>query len=624
MENKNFILFIAIAAVILLLWTEFVSGPQLEEQRATQEAEEQISQAGGLDDIPNVQGSTGGTGEAANLDSADTMPDRALSREAALAQSSRLAFEGPSVRGSISLVGGRIDDLVLNKFQETTDPSSPSVKLLTPSGVKGTYFADFGWAPEAGQAIKVPDKDSVWQQSGSGNLSPERSVEIFWDNGEGLTFRRTISMDENYMFTIVQSVENNTQAPVHLYPYNRLTRYGMPDISGFFILHEGFLGVYNDELVLKKYKKIREDGAFATSSTGGWTGITDKYWLTALIPDQTQSTNSSFSNKTIRDTDRIRAQNVSATATTIVPGGRSEVKTHLFAGAKENKLLTAYRDEMGIPIFDLAIDWGFFRFFTKPLFQVVHFFGDLTGNFGIAILITTVLVKLLFFPLANKQYQSMSMMKKVQPEMAALRERFSDDKAKQQQELMALYKREKINPAAGCLPIIVQIPVFFALYKVLFVTIEMRQAPFFGWIQDLAAPDPTTVFNLFGLLPWDPSGVPFIGTTLALGIWPLIMGVTMFLQMRMNPAPQDPMQQKMFTFMPIIFTILLASFPAGLVIYWAWNNSLSIAQQYVIMRRSGVEVELAKNLKLDFLLEKFGKKPATAQLEDKSEDSDKT
>lgn len=614
MENRNFIIFFGISAAILLFWTQFITGPKLAEEQARQELEQQLQQDMPQvenDDIPSVAGPSGAQsqGKTAEMDDIDGDLEFQVPRETVLTQdtSPRLRFETENLRGSISLKGARIDDLILKTYREEAAADSPEVVLLSPVGTKGTYFADFGWAPESGSGTQVPTKDSVWTQVRPGALSVNNPVDIYWTNDQGLTFRRTIALDNDFMFTITQKVENNSTTSVSLFPYGRISRHGEPDTTGFYILHEGFLGVFDDKLEEMKYGEVRDDGAFKATSTGGWLGFTDKYWLTALIPGADETFNASFSDKEVLQSDRFRAQYVSDTPRSIGPGGSDAITTHFFAGAKVNALLANYRDALDIDKFDYAIDWGLFGFFTRPLFKVLDFFGTLVGNFGIAILITTVLVKLAFFPLANKQYKSMAQMKKIQPEMASLRERFADDKAKQQQELMALYKREQVNPMAGCLPIVLQIPVFFALYKVLFITIEMRQAPFFGWIQDLAAPDPTTIFNLFGLLPYDPSGVPVIGTTLALGVWPLIMGLTMFLQMRMNPAPQDPIQEKMFLFMPIIFTVLLARFPAGLVIYWAWNNSLSITQQYIMMRRSGVEVELFKNLKLDKLMARLSR-----------------
>ncbi|MEM7652937.1 MAG: membrane protein insertase YidC, partial [Pseudomonadota bacterium] len=414
----------------------------------------------------------------------------------------------------------------------------------------------------------------------------ERPLVLTWDNGEGLIFKRTYTLDENYMFTVNQSVENNTGSPVQLFPFGRIIRHGQPDTLGFFILHEGLVGVFNETLSEIDYDDLIDDGPQKFSSAGGWLGFADKYWLVTLIPGQEDQVDATFRHYLRGGTDRFQVDYLSRSDTgiTIPAGGRGESESHLFAGAKEVKVLQAYEEQLRIPRFEFAIDWGWLHFITRPFFWALDQINNVVGNFGIAILVLTVIIKLVFFPLANTSYKSMSRMKLLAPEMTKIRERFKDDRVAQQQEMMALYKREKVNPVSGCLPIIIQIPVFFALYKVLFVTIEMRHAPFFGWIQDLSAPDPTTMFNLFGLIPWDPPSL------LMIGIWPLLMGFTMWFQQKLNPAPPDPIQAKVFMFLPIIFTFMLASFPAGLVIYWTWNNALSILQQWVIMKRMGVKV----------------------------------
>ncbi|TNE58949.1 MAG: membrane protein insertase YidC [Alphaproteobacteria bacterium] len=603
-ENRNLILALVLSGAILLLWSFFVTGPKMKEEQERL-VQEQAQQPSG-DEIPAVVGQPAASPEGT---SEPVMEEGAPS---SAAPSPRLTIDSDKLSGSIALKGARIDDLTLKAYRETVDPESPNVSLLTPIEAAHPYFADFGWAPESGSGVQVPTKDALWRQRGSGALTTQSPVELYWENGQGLTFRRFISVDENYMFTVRQTVENNGDNAVRLFPYGRISRYDEPDSRHFYILHEGFLGVVDEKLKEVTYKESREDGPSDFDATGGWLGFTDKYWLTALIPDQTASAKFSFSDQQRSGRERFRTQYLFTQGYEVVPGGRTEVSNMFFAGAKENALLVKYRDELSIPMFDFAIDWGLFKIFTRPLFQVLDYLGKFIGNFGIAIILTTVLLKLLFFPLANKQYKSMSQMKKVQPEMMRLRERYADDKVKQQQEIMELYKREQINPMAGCLPIVVQIPVFFAFYKVLFVTIEMRQAPFFGWVKDLSLADPTYVWNLFGLLPFDPSGWPLLGTTLALGAWPLIMGITMFIQMRMNPAPQDPIQEKVFMFMPVMFTIMLSQFSVGLVIYWAWNNTLSILQQYVMMRRNGVEVELVKNLGIEKLRARFaGNKAST-------------
>jgi YidC/Oxa1 family membrane protein insertase len=411
---------------------------------------------------------------------------------------------------------------------------------------------------------------------------------LTWDNGQGLRFERRLALDQNYMFTVTQRVANSGETAVQLSPYGLIARSGTPQVLGFYILHEGLLGVFNNTLEEIDYSDLVEDGPQQFESTGGWLGITDKYWLAALVPDQAQTVQARFLHSAPNGQDKYQSDYLYQTMT-VPAGGELEITSRLFAGAKEAKLLDAYRDNLGIPRFDRAVDFGWFYFLTKPFFYALHYFAEVLGNFGLSILMLTVLVKLAFFPLANKSYKAMAKMRKVQPEMLELRERYGDDKQKLNQEMMALYKREGANPVSGCLPVVIQIPVFFALYKVLFVTIEMRHAPFYGWIQDLSARDPTTILNGFGLLPWD---VPDLGilNLLNIGIWPLLMGISMVLQHRLNPQPADPVQAKIFMMMPIVFTFLLAQFPAGLVIYWTWNNLLSILQQALIMKRAGVPI----------------------------------
>jgi len=506
-------------------------------------------------------------------------------RAKALAMTPRVQISTPRLHGSISLVGGRLDDLTLAKYHETLNPKSPEIVLFSPAGAPDAYFTEVGWVATDGKA-DVPGPDTLWTADRE-TLTPESPVTLSWDNGAGLTFKRIFAVDDNYMFTMTQRVENNGTAPVALSSYGLISRHGTPPVSGFYILFEGPLGVLGGTLKEVKYSELQEEGVIQQNSTGGWIGITDKYWLAALVPNQKEAINTRFvdqrhNNKNIYQVDYVGG------ATTVAPGGSVVAESRVFAGAKLVRLLDRYEEEYGIPRFDLSIDFGWFYFLTKPLFYFLLYITDWVGNVGVAILLLTVVVKLAFFPLANKSYKSMSQMRKLQPEMLKLRERFSDDKARLNQEMMALYKREKVNPASGCLPMIVQIPVFFALYKVLFVTIEMRHAPFFGWIHDLSARDPTTVWNLFGLIPWDPFTV--IPDPVNIGAWPLIMGITMFLQQKLNPQPPDPMQAKIFMFLPIVFTFMLASFPAGLVVYWTWNNTLSILQQWVIMRRAGVKI----------------------------------
>jgi YidC/Oxa1 family membrane protein insertase len=520
-----------------------------------------------------------------------------IDRAAALAASPRVPIATGSVQGSIALKGGRIDDLALVKFRETVDPKSPPIVLLAPSGTADPFYAEFGWTGTAGTNVKLPTADTVWKQSGSGALSVSHPVTLTYDNGEGLEFRRTITVDDKYMFSIKDEVTNKSSSPVSLYPYALISRHGTPQTAGYYILHEGLVGVLGESgLQEYTYKNIAEKKAVNFDVTNGWLGITDKYWAAVLVPDTTARLKARFSTGTLGSVPTYQTDYL-LDAQTIAPGATGSANARLFAGAKEVTVVNEYGKQLDLNRFDLLIDWGWFYFITKPLFFAIDYLYRLVGNFGLAILIVTVLIKAAFFPLANKSYASMAKMKAVQPQMTALRERYADDKAKQQQELMELYKREKINPLAGCLPIAIQIPVFFSLYKVLFVTIEMRHAPFFGWIHDLSAQDPTNVFNLFGLIPVDPTMLPLVGHFLHLGAWPLIMGVTMWVQMKLNPAPPDPTQQMIFNWMPLIFTFMLANFPAGLVIYWAWNNSLSVAQQSIIMRKHGAKIELFDNLK---------------------------
>jgi len=498
-------------------------------------------------------------------------------REAALARQPRVRINTPRLHGSVSLRGGRIDDLTLANYRATPDPKSPEVVLLWADGTTQPYFAEFGWVPGTA-GVKVPGPDAQWTVPG-GLLTPSSPVTLTWDNEEGLVFTRTISIDENYMFTVRDAVRNTGTQPITLSPYGLISRTGTPDVGGYFILHEGLTGYLGGSLREVGYGSLDPGKPNEYASSGGWLGFTDKYWLTALVPPQDQPLKARFNHRVEGGVNRYQTDFL-APPLTVPAEGTAATTVRFFAGAKQVNLLDAYAAS-GIPHFDLAIDFGWFYFLTKPIFLALQYFYGLLGNFGLAILLLTLIIKLLFFPLANKSYQAMSKMKLLQPEMTKIRERFPDDKARQQQEMMAMYKRVGANPLAGCLPIVIQIPVFFALYKVLFVTIEMRHAPFFGWIHDLSAPDPTSVFNLFGLLPFAPPDL------LIIGAWPLIMGVTMYLQQKLNPQPIDPIQARMFMMLPIVFTYMLAAFPAGLVIYWAWNNLLSIAQQWAIMHRAG-------------------------------------
>ena len=503
----------------------------------------------------------------------------------------RVKIAAPRVQGSISLVGARLDDLVLRDYREEVDPDSPLVRLLEPRADPQPYYVQFGWTADSPD-VKVPDLDATWTASAP-ELTARTPVTLSWDNGAGQVFEIALSVDANYLFTVEQRVRNTGGAAVSVHPWSRIRRDYTPKTAGYYILHEGMLGVLGGRLQEQTYQKAKTESEKAQGAsldmptTGGWAGITDKYWLTALIPDQVTPVVASFRHLTENSSDRYQTDFVSKDPLAIGPGAVGSSTTRLFAGAKVVQLLDQYQSELGIPNFDKAVDFGWFYFLTKPIFYALDWLYHLTGNFGIAIMIFTVFAKAVFFPLANKSYKSMSKMKLLGPKMQEIRERLKDDPAKMQGEIMGLYKAEKVNPASGCLPMVVQIPVFFSLYKVIFVTIEMRHAPFFGWIHDLSAVDPTNVFNLFGLLPFDPAAY---SPLLHLGVWPLIMGVTMFLQQKLNPPPPDPVQAKLFQFMPIIFTFMLSRFPAGLVIYWSWNNLLTIAQQWMIQRQTRLAI----------------------------------
>ena len=581
MENKNVLIAIVLSAAIIILWTVFVQGPMMEKQQATQQAQLEAQQAQPQQPAAQPTQQDGGR--------------TVVSREEALAQSARVSIDNPRLKGSINLKGARLDDLVLKDYRETVEPTSPNIVLLSPRETQHGYYADIGWFSEA-KDIKLPDKDTVWQADNTA-LAPGKPATLTWNNGQGLTFARRFEVDADYMFTVTDTVTNASGQPVEIAPYGRVVRYGTPkDASQTYVLHEGPIGVFDETLQEHSYGSVRdegEDGAkYTYPSTGGWMGISDKYWLVSQIPPQDEALTGNMFYDPKSDFYQVEF----ASAKQQVPAGGSATRTqHLFAGAKVVNMLDDYAEKLTLPLFDRAVDFGWFFFLTKPLFIILDTIFRFVGNFGVAILCLTVLVKLAMFPLANKSYRSMSKMKILGPKMQELKEKYGDDRAKLNQEMMAMYKREKVNPAAGCLPIVVQIPVFYALYKVIFVTIEMRHAPFFGWIQDLSAPDPTSILNLFGLIPWDYHvlfAIPLLGALihfLSIGVWPLIMGFTMWLQMRLNPTPPDPVQARIFALMPIIFTFMLAPFSAGLVIYWAWNNTLSIAQQKLIMWRMGVK-----------------------------------
>ncbi|MFT3732991.1 MAG: membrane protein insertase YidC [Hyphomicrobium sp.] len=605
-DQNNLIIAVVLSILVLMGWQYFFAAPQIKQQQARQEFNKQLdAQNTGKatsESPPNVANAPIATPSAAVPAAGQqisTEPPK--SREEILKMTPRVTIDTPSLEGSIDLKTGRIDDLILRKYRETVDPNSPMVTLLSPAGSFDPYFAEFGWVPQVGSSIKVPDRDTVWQVEGGAKLTPETPVTLNWDNGQGVIFHRTISIDDDYMFKIVDEVENKTSGEISLLPYARVHRSGHPPSHVYSVLHEGLVGVSGDHgLVEDTYAAAVKAGVPKTfeNVVGGWLGITDKYWATALVPNQTAPYRAMYSALPARDpSGRDAFQTDYLLGALAIPAGeRKGVEGHLFAGAKQASLIDGYEKALNILRFDRLIDWGWFYFITRPLFRLMELINGVVHNFGITILILTVIVKAAFYPLANKQYESMARMKKMQPEMARIKEQYKDDPQRQQKEIFELYRKEKINPLAGCWPILLQIPVFFALYKVLFVTIDMRHAPFFGWIHDLSAPDPTSIFNLFGLLPFQAPDVFGIH----LGVWPLIMGMTMWIQMQLNPPQPDPIQQQIFQWMPVMFTFLLGSFPAGLVIYWAWSNTLSICQQLWINKKNGAEIHLFGNLKRAF------------------------
>jgi len=573
METKNLILAIVLSVGVLLLWTVFIEAPR---QQINQSIE-----SGQQDSI----------GEIAELETEELNQieeDLGIKKQSfetlenSLQSSARVNIDTQSLEGSINLKGLKIDDIVLKKYQETLDENSSNIRVLSPLSTENGYEVSFGWLKDKNANFETPTSESEWKLISSSNtLRENNELEFEWSNNTGQIYRTSISVDENYLFSINQKIINNSNQEIIVNNASKINRQSAPALSGMFILHEGLLGVLEEKLELIDYDDLKDEGEIETlnfESENGWVGVTDKYWLAALIPDQAKPFKAiyTYDNGYIAYYRSLNAQSVQS-------NGEFEVSSKIFIGAKEAKLIDQYQEDYNIYNFDLAIDWGWFYFLTKPLFYIIYFFSGISGNFGLAIIILTVITRIIFFPLANWSFVSMAKMKMLQPEMTRIKELYKEDRPQQQKALMDLYKKEKVNPISGCLPILIQIPFFFAIYKMLFVSIEMRHAPFYGWIQDLAAKDPTTIFNLFGLIPWDPPSFMIIG------VWPVLMGVTMYLQQKLNPAPPDPIQAKIFMFFPLFITILLAQFAAGLVIYWTTNNILSIIQQWVITRRTTVK-----------------------------------
>ncbi len=585
--DRNFILAIVLSAGVLFAWDMFVASPQRERLREAQEA----TQSEPAQQNQDVNALNGVLDEATEISIADAL---------ALAPD-RLPVRTPTLEGSINLQGGRIDDLKLTQYRETLDDDSPTIRLLSPSETEHGHYAQLGWLANG----DVGEND-LWSAPEGAVLTPETPVTLTRSK-DGLVFEKTISVDDRYMFAVEQTVRNESGKTKALTPYALIIQRNIPEEKnrGGFILHEGPLGIIGTQLYERKYntlKKNKNKAVDNAAGVGGWVGITNKYWLAAVVPPQEEEIRASLDNVGTEAAPVFRAI-YSLPARTLASGESLTLKSHIFGGPKDVDLLQSYEAKpenggLGVYDFDKAVDWGKLFFLTRPIFYTLNFFGDLTGNFGLAILILTLIIKAILFPLANKGYESMSKMKKLQPEVEKLRARYSDDKVKMQQEMMALYKKEKMNPLAGCLPILFQMPVFFALYKTLFVTIEMRHEPFILWIKDLSAPDPTTVFNLFGLLPYDPTVLPVIGAFMGIGVLPLLMGVAMWFQTKLNPPPADPTQAQIFAMMPFIFVFIFAPFAAGLVLYWFWNTALSILQQWLIMKKNGVSVDWGERLKL--------------------------
>ena len=571
METRNLILAIVLSVGVLLLWTVFIEAPR---QQINQSIE--LSQQESIGEIAELE-----TEKLNQIEEDLGIKKQSFETlENSLQSSVRINIDTQSLEGSINLKGLKIDDIILKKYQETLDENSSNIRVLSPLSTENGYEVSFGWLKDKNANFETPTSESEWKLiSTSNTLRENNELEFEWSNNTGQIYRTSIAVDENYLFSINQKIINNSGQEIIVNNASKINRQSAPALSGMFILHEGLLGVLEEKLELIDYDDLKDENETLNyESENGWVGITDKYWLAALIPDQAKPFKAiyTYDNGYIAYYRSLNAQSVQS-------NGEFEVSSKIFIGAKEAKLIDQYQEDFNIYNFDLAIDWGWFYFLTKPLFYIIYYFSGISGNFGLAIIILTIITRIIFFPLANWSFVSMAKMKMLQPEMTRIKELYKEDRPQQQKALMDLYKKEKVNPISGCLPILIQIPFFFAIYKMLFVSIEMRHAPFYGWIQDLAAKDPTSIFNMFGLIPWDPPSF------LIIGVWPVLMGLTMYIQQKLNPAPPDPIQAKIFMFFPLFITILLAQFAAGLVIYWTTNNLLSIIQQWVITRRTTVK-----------------------------------
>ncbi len=557
MDSKNVIAAISLSAAVIIIYGLFFAPPPPDPKKINNEKNNVVES----------------TSEAPSLD--QNVEVSKISRNEAIENEDRVQFENSTVIGSISLVGASIDDLTFKKYTNTLN-GDDNVILLNPKKVEDGYYIETGWAT-ANKNINLPNSKTIWTIEGNNKLTPNSPIKLSWTNDQNIKFIKDISIDDQYLFKVNQTIINNSEKTYNFYPYGQIIRNLAPEIIDFFILHEGLIGVFDDQLVEEDYDDI-EEKKFSINADKGWLGITDKYWITSLIPQENRKFRTDFDYK-----NKFRANFIETSATEI---GANETKSNeikIIIAAKEVDIIDGYAENLNISKYDLAIDWGWFYFLVKPLFFLIDYFFKLTGNFGIAIILITICIRIVFFPLANYSFKSMAKMKVLQPEMTRLKELHKEDKMKLQQEMMALYKKEKVNPVSGCLPIFIQIPFFFAIYKVLFVTLEMRHQPFYGWIKDLSERDPTSIFNLFGLIPWDPPSF------LLIGVWPCLMGLSMYLQQKLNPTPPDPIQAKIFAFFPLFLTVILAPFPSGLVIYWTINNILTMAQQYVIIKRTTVK-----------------------------------
>ena len=564
MDNKNVFLAIVLSMAVLLFWQYAVIDPakEVNNKNVTQ-----------IDKTKNKKVKTSNS-ITPNINQNNKIIS--LSRNESINNSQRVKIENKNIKGSISLKGAVMDDLSFKNYRRDI-AKDEIVNFLSPRETKDGYFIETGWT-SVGNIINVPTSDSVWKITGNNNLSAKESLILEWKNGNGITFRKKVELDDKFLFKVTQEVINETSQAINLYPYAQITRNKIPDdLQNFYISHEGFISVFDEELKEDDYDDV-EEKKISREASDGWFGITDKYWMTAVVPPKNQDFKSTFLYK-----DGFKANYILNNPITIKRSSKEKNEIKIFAAAKEVETIDNYAADYKIDKFDLVIDLGWFYFFTKPLFFVIDYLFKFSGNFGIAIVLITLAIRILFFPLANYSFKSMAKMKALQPEMVRLKDLHKDDKVKLQQEMMALYKKEQVNPASGCLPVLIQIPFFFAIYKMLFISLEMRHQPFFGWIKDLSAQDPTSLFNLFGFIPWDPPSF------LIIGVWPILMGVSMWVQQKLNPAPTDPIQAKIFQFFPIFLTIILASFPSGLVVYWTVNNILTIAQQFVIMKRTKIK-----------------------------------